>query len=82
MIQDVLAQRKAEREHELKQIMESPRASHVYIVAPDKTCPMARQIQGTYPKDSPDIPELPHSGCSNPGGCVCRYEPFVREVGP
>ena len=82
MSQDVLTKRREERQRELKQIMDSPRASHVFIVTPDRTCPMARQIQGTYPKNSPDIPELPHEGCSNPGGCMCRYEPFVDEVGP
>lgn len=82
MSQDVLAKRREERQRELQQIQESPRATHVYIAAPDNTCPMARQIQGTYAKDSADIPELPHEGCSNPDGCICRYEPFVWEVGP
>lgn len=82
MIEEKMAARTEQRKRELEQIRKSPRASKVYIVAPDRTCPMARQIQGTYPKDSEDIPELPHEGCSNPDGCVCRYEPFVDEVGP
>ncbi len=82
MSEDILVKRREERQRELKQILESPRTAGVYIVAPDNTCPMARQIQGTYPKDPDKIPELPHEGCSHPGGCVCRYEPFIREVGP
>jgi hypothetical protein len=66
----------------LASIRKSPRASHVFVVARDKACPACRAAQGTYPKDSPDIPELPIEGCSCPDGCTCRYEPLVVEVGP
>ncbi|HEC24207.1 MAG TPA: hypothetical protein ENI95_14960 [Chloroflexi bacterium] len=70
------------RAHALKAILESPRAQGVYIVAPFHACPACRLAQGTYPKDPAVIPELPVEGCSCPGGCTCRYEPLVVEVGP
>ena len=70
------------RAHALRAIMESPRATHVYVVAPDHACPTCRQAQGTYAKDLALIPELPIEGCSCPNGCMCRYEPLVVEVGP
>jgi hypothetical protein len=66
----------------LKQIQASPRASHVFVVAPAHACPACRDTQGTYPKNSTRIPILPHEGCSCSRGCVCRYEPLVVEVGP
>jgi hypothetical protein len=70
------------RAHALKAIMESPRANAVYVVAPADACPACRNVQGTYFKDSGEIPVLPVEGCSCPGGCTCRYEPLVIEVGP
>ncbi len=66
----------------LKTIRESPRASHVFVVARDHACPVCRQQQGTFPKHSEQVPVLPHEGCSCPSGCLCRYEPLVVEVGP
>ncbi len=70
------------RARALVSIRESPRASHVYVVAPAYACPVCRQGQGTWPKFAEELPELPHEGCSCPAGCVCRYEPLVIEVGP
>lgn len=70
------------RAHALRSIRESPRASHVYVVAPAHACPVCRARQGSFPKFSEDLPELPHEGCSCPSGCMCRYEPLVVEVGP
>ena len=69
------------RAHALKHILESPRATHVFIAARDHACPACRNAQGTYVK-SGVIPELPIEGCSCPNGCTCRYEPLVVEVGP
>lgn len=66
----------------LKAIMESPRATHVFVVAPAHACPACRKAQGTYPKTSDRIPSLPVEGCSCPQGCTCQYEPLVVEVGP
>ena len=69
------------RAHSLKHIMESPRATHVFIVANAKACPACRNIQGTYVKTGP-IPALPVEGCSCVNGCTCQYEPLMVEVGP
>jgi len=66
----------------LREIMESPRAAAVYVVAPSHACPACRRSQGTFYKTSDRIPELPVEGCSCPHGCTCRYEPLVVEVGP
>lgn len=70
------------RARALKHIMESPRASHVFVAAPADACPICVKGQGTWPKDSAKLPVLPHEGCSCDNGCVCRYEPLVVEVGP
>jgi hypothetical protein len=70
------------RARALRQIMESPRVSHVFIAVPAGACPVCRQNYGTFPKHSNEIPALPHEGCSCPNGCLCRYEPLVVEVGP
>ncbi len=66
----------------LERIKASPRASHVYVVAPVGACPVCRKGQGTWPKDSQAIPQLPHEGCSCVHGCRCHYEPLLVEVGP
>jgi hypothetical protein len=71
-----------QRLEELEQIRRNPRATGVYIAAPTDACPLCRRIQGTYPKDSENIPVLPLEGCSRPGGCITRYEPLLVEVGP
>jgi len=82
MNDEQVAKLREQRKRELKQILESPRTTGVYIVTPEDACPLCRWIQGTYPKDSQEIPELPQEGCSRPGGCISRYEPLVVEVGP
>ena len=66
----------------LKDILASPRANAVFVVAPAHACPTCRRAQGTYYKNAGNIPALPHEGCSCPNGCTCRYEPLVVEVGP
>jgi RNA polymerase subunit RPABC4/transcription elongation factor Spt4 len=66
----------------LRSIRESPRVNHVTVVAPDPACPVCRKRAGTFPKNSDQVPVLPHEGCSCPNGCPCRYEPLVVEVGP
>jgi len=70
------------RSRALMTILDSPRASGVYIVARAHACPACRTAQGTYPRDPRMIPILPIEGCSCPDGCTCRYEPLVVEVGP
>ena len=69
------------RARALKQILESPRATHVFIAANAHACPACRNAQGTYEKTG-SIPELPIEGCSCVNGCTCRYEPLMVEVGP
>lgn len=66
----------------LAAILASPRSTGVYVLAPDHACPTCRRAQGTYDKDSPDVPLIPMAGCSCIDGCTCRYEPLVVEVGP
>lgn len=66
----------------LGDLMASPRVSAIYIAAPSYACPVCRDTQGTYYKNSGQIPVLPHEGCSCPHGCVCHYEPLMFEVGP
>jgi len=64
----------------LQAILQNPRATMVYIAAPEEACPACRAAQGTYEKDA--APILPIEGCSCPHGCMLRYEPYMFEVGP
>jgi hypothetical protein len=66
----------------LREILASPRASAVFVVAPAHACPACRRAQGTFYKGTDQIPEIPILGCSCPDGCTCRYEPLVVEPGP
>jgi hypothetical protein len=66
----------------LNDILANPRATGVFIAAPDHACPACRRAQGTFYKGADRIPQIPIAGCSCADGCTCRYEPLVVEVGP
>jgi hypothetical protein len=73
---------RVQRQKDLKKIIDSPRSTGVYVVARDRACPVCRSLQGTYAKTAENIPALPVDGCACVGGCDCRYEPLLVEVGP
>jgi len=64
----------------LKKFQENPRVVNVRLVVPDDSCPACRAVEGTYPKT--EVPALPISGCSEPNGCRCFYEPMLNEIYP
>lgn len=82
MTEEQLTKLIAQRESELQNILNNPRAGGVVVIMSEGGCLAARTIQGTYPKDAAQIPDLPLESCSQPGSCQCRYEPFIGEVGP
>lgn len=57
----------------------NPRVELVRVAGPDD-CSTAQTVQGVYSKL--DVPLLPVEGCSRPGGCICAYEPVLKEIYP
>ena len=68
-----------EHQETLIRLKTNARISHIRVAAP-KECELGQSIQGVYNKDA--VPSLPIEGCSRPGGCICRYEPVIRELFP
>jgi len=71
--------RKNEHSEILARLRANPRVSMIRIASPEE-CSAGLSIQGVYDKDA--VPELPHSGCSRKGGCICRYEPVLNDIYP
>lgn len=57
----------------------NPRVELVRVAGPDD-CSTAQTVQGVYSKL--DVPLLPVEGCSRSGGCICAYEPVLKEIYP
>jgi len=71
--------RKTENAETLSRLIANTRVSRIRIASPED-CNAGLHIQGVYDKDS--VPELPHSGCSREGGCICKYEPVLNDIYP
>ena len=71
---------KTKQQGELLAAMQgNPRVELVRVAGPDD-CSTAQTVQGVYSKL--DVPLLPVEGCSRPGGCICAYEPVLKEIYP
>lgn len=57
----------------------NPRVELVRVAGPDD-CSTAQTVQGVYSKL--EVPMLPVEGCSREGGCICNYEPVLKEIYP
>ena len=64
----------------LKRLQENPRVIYVRISVGGNCCPVCRQAEGAYAKES--APHLPIEGCSNAHGCCCFYQPVLDEIYP
>jgi RNA polymerase subunit RPABC4/transcription elongation factor Spt4 len=64
----------------LKELQENPRVIYVRISVAHDCCPVCRQAEGAYAKDS--TPRLPIEGCSHQLGCRCFYQPVLDEIYP
>lgn len=64
----------------LKEFQQNPRVLYVRISVWHDCCPVCRQTEGAYAKES--APHLPVEGCSHPTGCRCFYQPVLDEVYP
>lgn len=74
-----LSQRGTQLQVTLSRLRANRRVSQIVVLAP-QDCVLGQSIQGLYNPD--EVPELPAEGCSRPGGCICRYEPFLSEIFP
>jgi hypothetical protein len=63
----------------LAKLRANPRVELVRVAGPDD-CSTAQTVQGVYSKL--DVPMLPVEGCSRAGGCICTYEPVLKEIYP
>ena len=57
----------------------NPRVELIRVAGP-QDCSTAQSVQGVYAKL--DVPMLPVEGCSRSGGCICAYEPVLKEIYP
>jgi RNA polymerase subunit RPABC4/transcription elongation factor Spt4 len=64
----------------LKRLQENPRVIYVRIAVAHNCCPVCRQAEGAYAKES--APHLPIEGCSHAQGCRCFYQPVLDEIYP
>ena len=64
----------------LKRIQENSRVIYVRISVSQACCPICRQAEGAFAKES--APKLPIEGCSNGLGCRCYYQPVLEHVFP
>lgn len=65
----------------LDRLRRNDRVTLIRVAVPDNACPVCRELQGAYPKDS--VPSLPPEGCSCPFGRTrAVYEPVLAEVYP
>ena len=64
----------------LKRIQENSRVIYVRISVSQDCCPICRQAEGAFAKES--APKLPIEGCSNGLGCRCYYQPVLEHVFP
>jgi hypothetical protein len=63
----------------LAKLRANPRVELVRVAGPDD-CSTAQTVQGVYSKL--EVPMLPVQGCSRAGGCICSYEPVLKEIYP
>lgn len=74
-----LAYKQSQQQQVLEKLRANPRTNNIRLAAP-KDCSLGQSIQGVY--DKGDVPELPHRGCSRPGGCICSYVPVIIDIYP
>lgn len=68
-----------QQSQELEKLRSNPRVELIRVAGP-ADCSTAQTVQGVYSKE--DVPSLPVEGCSRPGGCICAYEPVLKEIYP
>jgi hypothetical protein len=64
----------------LAKLRENPRVRAITVSVSGTACPACMAVQGTYKKE--DVPTLPVTGCSEPQGCTCSYQPVLSEIFP
>jgi hypothetical protein len=74
-----LAYKQSQQQKILERLRANQRTKLIHVAAP-KDCLVGQSIQGVYDKD--EVPELPHRGCSRPGGCICSYVPVIIDIYP
>lgn len=74
-----IAYRTRQQGEALAKMRANPRVELVRVAGPEE-CNTAQTVQGVYSKL--EVPVLPVEGCSREGGCICTYEPVLKEIYP
>lgn len=74
-----VAYKTKQQSEQLADLRANPRVELIRVAGPDD-CSTAQTVQGVYSKL--EVPALPVEGCSRPGGCICTYEPVLKEIYP
>lgn len=74
-----VAYKAKQQSEQLAKLRANPRVELIRVAGPDD-CSTAQTVQGVYSKL--EVPMLPVEGCSRPGGCICTYEPVLKEIYP
>jgi hypothetical protein len=76
---DHVAYKSKEQTEALARLRANPRVELISVAGPED-CSTAQTVQGSYSKN--DVPELPITACSRPGGCICAYKPVLNDIYP
>jgi hypothetical protein len=74
-----IAYKTKQQSEQLAKLKANERVELVRVAGPDN-CSTAQTVQGVYSKL--EVPVLPVEGCSRAGGCICTYEPVLKEIYP
>ena len=76
---DHVAYKSKEQTEALARMRANSRVELISVAGPED-CSTAQTVQGSYSKN--DVPELPITACSRPGGCICAYKPVLNDIYP
>ena len=76
---DHVASKSKEQTEALARRRANSRIEFISVAGPED-CSTAQTVQGSYSKN--DVPELPITACSRPGGRICAYKPVLNDIYP
>ncbi len=78
-VSEHIAYKSKQQSQALERLQANERVELVRVAGPED-CSTAQTVQGVYSKF--EVPVLPVEGCSREGGCICNYEPVLKEIYP
>ncbi|MBX3002844.1 MAG: hypothetical protein KF828_02740 [Anaerolineales bacterium] len=78
-VSEHIAYKQQQQSQALARLQANERVELVRVAGPED-CSTAQTVQGVYNKF--EVPVLPVEGCSRADGCICNYEPVLKEIYP